>query len=372
MKIPFPATLAAASLVMAATLSDTRADVEIPPAEYARVNADLLEHHVLPRYEHLADAASAFAASAAAFCTGGQGVDLSTVRERYHDIMDAWMAVQHIDFGPVELLMRSFRLYFWPGSRGKVADALHSLTSEGLDEALSKEKFSAASVAVQGLPAAEYLLYEAFDAKTAEAAGTPQCATLTAIGNNLESMAAGIVADWRGGNMGFANAFLNPGADNIHYDSHRSATLELFKSLHGGLETVADVRLGPAAGESVDTARPALAESRASDRALRNIVIILEALEALYLGDGGAGLSEMVVNHGGDDKLDPLMRKAFRLTTESARAVEPPLEEAVADAGRRPAVDTLLTRVRALAQITGERVAPALGVAVGFNARDGD
>jgi len=355
------ALLAAALPVTAAASSDGK----IPDAEYGRINASLLEHHILPRYDRLADAMAALAREVYDFCAGES--DTAAVRERYHSAGDAWMAVQHLRFGPVELFMRSYRLYFWPEARGKVAGAVDELLAEVHAEGYSIQRLTEASVAVQGLPAVEHLLYER-DTRP----GTRACALLEGVTANMCDITHGIKRDWRTGDAGFRDVFTRPASDNAYYDSHRAATLDLFKSFHGGLRLIADVKLIPVVGEGVEDARPRRVESGASDRALRNIRINLEALQAMYLGDGGAGLSALVQAHGEDPELDPLMRRAFRLTLESVHAVDAPLARAVVDGERRADVEQLETRVLALKQIVRSRVAGALGLAVGFNALDGD
>jgi len=363
----FRAIAPAAGLLLLMARPVAAAGGAVPESDYARINAALLEHHVMPRYERLHDAARDLAAAAAGFCDGAGESGRTGLLQRYHDAMDAWMGIQHIRFGPVELFLRSYRFYFWPEARGKVAGAVVDLLAVADTAALAPEALADASVAVQGLPAVEHLLFiEQVDP------GTRACRLLAGVAANMHRMARGIIDDWRGGDVDFGAIFRNPSPENAYYDSHRAATLDLFKSFHGGLRLIADIKLKPVVGDTIDGARPRLAESRASARALRNIVVNLEALCALYLGDGGAGLSELVTKHGGDEELDPLMRKAFRLTIESARSIEGPLAGAVTDAAQRPRVEQLNTRVLALKQIVRSRVADALGLAVGFNALDGD
>ncbi len=342
----------------------------IPPDAYARVNAALVENHVLPRYRRLVDDTGAFDDAVAAFCADPGAAGLDPVRARYHDTMDAWMAVQHLQFGPVDLLMRGYRFYFWPQSRGKVGGVVSELVAAGDDAALAPDRFGKASVAAQGLPAAEHLLYGA--AATAWDGTGHRCDVLAAVSGNMRRMAAGILADWRDGDAAFTRTVAAPGPDNPYYGTHQDATLAFFKDFHGGLQRIADVKLTPVVGGSIDAARPRAAESRLSDRALRNIVVNLRALRALYLGDGGPGLGDLVRAHGGDAKLDPLMQKAFDLTIANARSIEVPLGDAVKDPATRPRAEKLKTQVAALTQIVKTRMATALGLGVGFNALDGD
>lgn len=343
------------------------ADEVVPPEAYARANQGLLEQHVLPRYERLVAAMAGLTDAAASSC-GSSSEQVELLRDRYHAAMDAWMAVQHLRFGPVELFMRAYRLYFWPQARGKVAQAVDELVAK--TETPGAGELTGASVAVQGLPAVEYLLYGEGGLGGVDA-GNPDtiCKLLTAVAGNMHGMAEDVVVDWRVGEVEYERSFLQPGPDNTYYKTPADATRDLFKSLHGGLQLIADVKLMPVVGEGIDTARPGMVESRRSRRALRNIVVNLAALEALYIGENGPGLSNLVADHA---ELDALMRKAFRKTQETARGIEPPLDTAVVAKETRPQVEKLLTQVLALKQIVKSRVAAALGLAVGFNALDGD
>ena len=70
------------------------------------------------------------------------------------------MGVQHLRFGPVDSRMRGFRFYFWPQARNKVGEAVAELVAAGEDDAALAARIGRASVAVQGLLAAEVLLYD--------------------------------------------------------------------------------------------------------------------------------------------------------------------------------------------------------------------
>ena len=362
-RVILPAALILLVLVCAAPASSQQA---LAPADYARVNAALVETHALPRYERLAVATNAFAEAAESFCAGGNGAGREQLRLRFHDAMDAWMGVQHLRFGPVDSRTRGFRFYFWPQARNKVGEAVAELVAEGQDEATLATRIERANVAVQGLLAAEVLVYDdryfGTDAKA--------CALLTAVAANMRSMAAAMLAEWREGDASFARIMAMPGPDNAYFEDHPAATLAFFQGFHDSLQLIFDVNLKPVIGESAATVRPVLAESRLSGRSQRNIVVTIEALQALYLGEGSAGLGDLTTV--ADPKLDRLMRKAFRLTLATAQSIEGSVEQAAADPARRPPVKKLAKQMQALKQIVRDRLAPALGLAVGFNALDGD
>lgn len=356
--------VAFASLVLVST---ALADTTIAPETYARINAALVERHVLPGYARLALATSAFARDARSACADADAsARADPLRARYHEVMDAWMAVQHLRFGPVQSFMRAQRFYFWPEARGKVRRAVGDMLAVSNAESLGRVRFARANVAAQGLLAAELLL---FGDEPALAEGK-HCALLTAVARNLDDMATAIVADWRGGGGAFATVVSAPGSTNPQFASHKEVTQAFFKSLHDGLQLLAEARVKPVLGASISAARPHLAESRLSGRALRNIVINLEAFQGLYGDAANPGLGAVARNV--DPKLDRLLRKAFRVTIATAGSVGQPLEQAAVDAALRPRAEKLRTQVVALGQIVRTRLSQALDLAVGFNALDGD
>ena len=362
-RICLPLTLIGLILVWGASASRAQ---EIAPAEYARVNAALAETHALPRYEQLATATDAFAVASETFCAEEGDADRGRLRAGFHGTMDARMGVQHLRFGPVDSRMRGFRFYFWPQARNKVSEAVAELVAADEDDSALAARIGRTNVAVQGLLAAEVLVYDdrylGDDAKG--------CGLLVAVAANMRTMAAGILAEWRDGEDSFAHLMTTPGPDSTHFEDHAAGTLAFFQGLYDSLQLIYDINLKPVIGDSAKTARPVLAESRRSGRSQRNIVVTLEALQALYLGEGSTGLGELAA--AADPRLDRLMRKAFRLTLATAQSIEGPVEQAAADSARRPPVTKLAKQVQALKQIVRDRLAPALGLAVGFNALDGD
>lgn len=346
---------------------------EKPPSNvYAEVNAALVKNHILPRYKKLAATTENLATTADMFCAGTGDVELDQVRERFHQTMDAWMGVQHIRFGPVTLLLRGSTLYFWPEGRGKIGDAVQKIINTGDTRAFENMSVRNTSAAIQGLPAVEYLLYGPSGINDDSAGDSFHCQFLMAITANVRSLSSDMLRDWQGGKMDFAQTIARAGPANRYFSTHKEATIALFRSLQGGLQLIADIKLAPIVGESSQTARPRLAESRLSGRSLRNISINLEALEALYLGEGGPGFSDLVRNHAKDTALDDLLRKAFRTTRETAQSIDQPLTKAVLDPEQRPKVEKLTLQANALSQLVKTRLADGLDLVVGFNALDGD
>ena len=83
----------------------------------------IVETHVIPGYERLADETSTLARAAGDDCSPSN----TTLIASFHDAFDAWIGVSHLRFGPSEQADRAFALAFWPDPRGSTPKALGTL-----------------------------------------------------------------------------------------------------------------------------------------------------------------------------------------------------------------------------------------------------
>lgn len=345
----------------------TAVGAEFSEDEYAEVNSALIQEHVLPRYATLVETTGQLAESARILCDDPGKSILARVQESFHSAMDAWMGVQHLRFDPIEYLSRKHRFYFWPEARAKVADSVREYLVN--IESASPTDFAKTNVAVQGFLAAEQLLFGDYEI-VGNQADSNTCKLLVMVTNNMKEMAANTMFDWQNNSSPFLEYVENPGEQNPVFDSQKEVTLSFFQSMHGNLRLVSDVKLKPVVGKTIQAARPRMAESRLSGRALRNIVINLEAQQEVYSGVTGPGLGQLVKST--NPKLDKLIRKAFRATLEHANSFNSTLEEAATNEELRPKAEKLELQVRALTQIVRQRLTKALGLSIGFNELDGD
>ena len=342
-----------------------------PEAEdYRRLNLALVDHHVLPRHQQFAARMVSLEEAGQAFCSHPDLTTLKALRTHVQAGADAWQAIQHIRFGPVELFMRGMRVWFWPDPRNSIERQLDSLLTSGDMEALDAVRFSRATIAVQGLPALELLVMDAALERTTQA--PLYCAVLGAITANLRQIANDIVRDWTEGDTAFRTVISMATTPNSHYPLDREATQDFLMSLVTSLEMVAEHKLARPLGPSVEAARPALAESWRTGRSLDHLRTNLAAAEALYLGEGSFGFSALVREIVGDGALDALLKRAFAQTRASADAISLPLEKAITDPQARHQVEKLVREARALKALLSQRLAPAIGIQVGFNSLDGD
>ncbi|MFN4282194.1 MAG: imelysin family protein [Alphaproteobacteria bacterium] len=364
------------SLTILLLLTAAPAHAAATDEDYLALNKSVIAGHVLPRIDAFAAAAAGLPPAAENACAARDAASVKALQAAFVTALDGWEGIQHVRFGPVEFFSRGSRIFFWPDPRNSVGRQLGELLAKKAPDEITEAAIATDSVAVQGFPALERLLYDE-GAAAKLAAKTPEadkaCAAVRAIAANLATMAREMDAEWSEGPDAYARDIEKAGPEHVRFMRHREATLELFKSLYAAVELVADHKLARPLGASIQAARPRLAEAWRSGRSLANIRLNLRAAQDLYAGAaGGESPSAFLKIIAGEGELDELLTRAFAQTLATAEGIPGTLEAGVADAKTRPQFDKLAREVKALKSLLAQRLAPALGVPVGFNALDGD
>ncbi|NPD17122.1 imelysin family protein [Xinfangfangia sp. D13-10-4-6] len=312
---------------------------------------------IIPAYAGFARAAAALNDEVTAQFDSSGTCNPEALRPAYNKAFDAWMSVSWLHFGPSEDEGRGLAIRFWPDPKGLGAKAQRALLI-GDPANLQPEKFAVQSVAARGLTGLERLLYPG-----AEPEADP-CPLIRATTTDMAALADALVQGWgeSADAPGFARALLQPGSEapgseeSPRYRNQTEALQALFTQLMGGLEFIADQRLGRPLG-SDDKPRPERAEARASGRATRNISLELQSIRRLVAG----------LEPGAEATLQAL----DRAISEAGRLNEPQMA-GVSDPARRKQILLLQRYVRAARATALSEMAPALGVGLGFNSQDGD
>ncbi|HMA16064.1 MAG: imelysin family protein [Bacteroidota bacterium] len=336
--------------------------------DYQALNAALVEDYVLPRYEAFAEATASLDAALTEACADGRPTPVEA-GPAYHAAMDAWMAVQHLRFGPSELFLRADRTAFWPDTRNTVGRHLAQLLAARDARALAPETFASGSVAVQGFPALERLLFDS----EPEIWATPfGCDVVWAIGANLEDIGAGLLADWRGGEVHFAQVVLSAGDGNSRYFDAKEATLDFAKALRGALLLAQDFKLGRPLGDKPEASRATRAESWRSARSLRNVLINLTSARDLYQAGGDVSLSAITRAQPQGAELDEAIRAALERLVAAVEQQPDSLVVALEAPDGWQTLDAIRVEARQLLELLGGPLSQVLGLPMGFNSYDGD
>jgi predicted lipoprotein len=351
----------AAILFASATLAHAETD-------HAAIARAALTDVVRPGYAALAEATAALNDQVAALCEAPSSASLEAARQTFATAVAAWSKVEILRFGPIVADHRYERLFFWPDPKGlgdrQIRDALAKR-----DESVTKpEALSGKSVALQGLPALEYLLYgDGAETLTAPSGdGAFRCAFARAVAANSEAIAKSVAEDWREGSP-YEKSFLAPGPDATPYREAKEVTLELFKSFTPGIELVRDQKLGKPLGASPEEARPKLAAFWRSGQSLANAAGNLEGVRALF---AKGGLAQIVADDSPGVEKSVLFDLGHAI--EVLNGIGKPMAEVAVDADLRAKIEALRVSLKSAGKTAADAIARGASLAFGFNAMDGD
>lgn len=350
------------SLFFPAALILSPAAVAQPDAaQWQALNVQLSQQHILPRYQTLAYSSVQLENATAKLCQQPGGAQLKASRAAFHQTMDAWQGIQHIQFGPVEFLMRNFSLQFWPDKKNLTSKQLNALLSAEDESSLNADYFRGASIAVKGLPALERLLFS-------DQPLTPYGCQLThAIATNVSTMSREIAQEWESQQL--------PRIDNAsdgsdYYEDSIEASTELMKALVEPVEVIRDLKLLRPLHKSAQKAKPRRAESWRSERSLRNVRLNLAALAELYRGTDNISVQALLIAEG-QGKLSQQINDHFIQLDQQLDAIDKPLFNAVKDSADHQQLRAISEQMKGLhAEL--EAAMQALDIQLGFNSRDGD
>lgn len=323
----------------------------------------LVETWLLPRYDALVRTTAQQERHWRAFCSAPQTVPVDALKSDFRAVADSWAEVSFISFGPVATGLRSDRFNFFPDRRQAVARAMAEALDSKDDDRLSPDRFTRLSVALQGLPAMERLLFDgdATTALTKDASSGRRCALGTAIARNLATIAGDIRAGWGDATHGLL-ADLKGGRAPVALAESGRLLSEMLTDLAFAYQAVADLNLLALLGRSMDEVRPLAGEGRLSGREA--------AIVQLQLGSANGLARQLAATLPDAAKANVLA--AVDAAQRAADELPPDLGTAAADPRRRPQLEAAVAAFKAAQRTLVDPLAARLGVTLGFNALDGD
>ena len=348
--------LAVALLTLAA--ADGAAQQPLPMPVYEDLNQAIIEGQVVPASLALASAADALVPAMDAYCAAPGADALDSVRMAFHETYDRWMAVAWVNFGPQALQMRPMRLHFWPDGRNTLGRQLAGVLNMPREDLLEQATLAEASVALQGLPALERLLFD--DAMATDDAYA--CALAVAIAANVRTIATNLAAEW---------GEPERRAETLPDDA--TLTANLFQAINEHFALILTRKMGPVLGNSADQARPRLAENWRSERALRNITINVSALLGVMENSDATGFADILRDQAGDDATAAALVGALEEALAIGQRLEgQPVADLVVDESARAELFRMGDAIHTARQLWAGRVGPVMGLSIGFNSLDGD
>ena len=307
-------------------------------------------------YERLADSTQTLDQSAQRFCGAPSASALDELKQDWRHAFFDWQRVRFVDFGPIDLNSRAWQFQFWPDSKNLVArKADYWLSGE---RTATSEAIAKGSIAVQGFPVIEYLLFDKTLAdQSVQPSDAQACALMTAVSGHLAQVAAEMTEEW---------AAFGP-----FYKTTDTFTDTTIHAAMTGIEILRDRRLAEPMGlRGTPRHNRYAADSWRSGVSLGTLRASIEGLERYF----APGLRELLDARGLSKLITPLDAQ-FASTLAEIRALEKreqSLGEMLDTQDGYADLQSLFMEVSELKQLISGRVAASLGIMTGFNSSDGD
>jgi len=317
----------------------------------------------------------------AALCTRPSADALEQAKAAFTDTVNAWSKVEILRFGPITQDHRYERLFYWPDPEGVGLRQVQEALAQREDNMTLPDELATKSVALQGLPALEYLLYgDGADVLTKDdrivdgteplpkidSQGAFRCGFALSIATNISRIARNVVEGWREGTA-YEKAFLGPALGSRLYHTPKEVTLDLFKSFASGIELVRDEKLGKPLGARSEDTKPELAAFWRSGLTLANAAGNLEGVRILFV-QGGFAQVVAQESPGAENSILFDLNHAI----EVLRGIDQPFAAVVADDILRAKIEAVRVALKSAAQTAGDMISRGAGLSLGFNAIDGD
>lgn len=346
----------AASLAVVAALAGAASRPVLAAPDPGPIAVRVIETAVLPRYQAFAAATVAQVENWSAACVDGDpDADVAALGDAFHKAADGWAGVEFVTTGPIAESLRADRI-FGPDRRNYVARALAELAARAREGEVTPEQMRRVSVAGQGLPALERILFEPGDIDP-----PTRCRIGLAASRNLAGIAKDIAAEWTAPDGPLAKLKRGEG-DALHFADPAQAAARLMTDLAGGLQRMSDVKLLPVLGSGPDSARPKAAEGWRSGRSARAIRVSVVSLSEMAKAFSLSAPTNVAAANA----------QLFQAASDAAARLPDDLGDAAADPKRRKSVEAAVAAFKAAQRDVAKNLAPALGLALGFNALDGD
>jgi uncharacterized protein len=368
--------VSASVAILCGSVSAAQADID-----HATIARAALTQVIRPGYAALAASTGKLRDQVDILCRQPSAGALDQAKTGFAAVVSAWSNVEIFRFGPIAESRRYERLFFWPDPKGLGLRQLQDALAKHDDAVTEPNQLADKSVALQGLPALEYLLYGEGAAALAENKPVVdgqdplpgidtdrafRCAFARGVATNVDRIAKAVAEGWREGSV-YEKAFLGPVSADPYYHAPKEVTLDLFKAFSTGIELVRDQKLGKPLGPAPDQSRPKLAAFWRSGLTFKNAAGNLAGVRTLF---AQGGFAQVVANESAGVENSILFDLDHGI--EVLNGIDQPIADLVKDECARAKIEALRVSLKSAAQTAGDMISRGAGLSFGFNAMDGD
>lgn len=276
-------------------------------------------------------------------------------RKAFRNTVEVFSEMEYYRLGVINQENRAERLFFWPDRKATGQKQMRRLLQNPERDLLNAQRLSKKSVALQGLPALERILFSAEADPTGK-----DCKVALAIADNMHNIAEQIKHDWTAAD-GITKQ-LSEGTKHSLYRNSTEAMTAILTLSENALIALSEKKLGLILkGLQQTQSIPKSAPFWRSDMTLKHLGGNLIAIKHLLIDSGFASVASV------ESSLKFEFRTAHTMLDAATAAFEAGDIETMSN--RLLAVQFIVDGLRAMLI---ETISPALGVVTGFNSSDGD
>ncbi|WP_160350039.1 imelysin family protein [Bordetella sp. 15P40C-2] len=336
----------------------------------AQVPADigqrLAEGYARPATVALANQAAGLETALKTWCDAKGRGDANAVREAFAGTVKAWAAVAFLRFGPLVQSNRYEKLAFWPDTRGVMPRQVRTLLAAEDPALLAPGALASRSVATQGLPALEFVLYDSpglIKSPEGEFNGYA-CAYAVAVAANVSTVAGELRQAWSA-QGDFGKQFVAPGAHSDLYRNKQEVAAEAIKALSTGLQSARDIKLMPMLGASPQQTRESRGAFSRSGLTVPALAAGVKGLHDFY--------SAAAFQYPDEEAwIGPAVGGELARGAQALDKIDAPLATVLDSENGWRQLSLAGLILKNAKDIVDQNLAPALGITIGFNALDGD
>ncbi len=320
-----------------------------------------------PGYQALASAAEDQSQAMQALCDAPSESALETARDRFEAVVLAWSAVELIRFGPAREDNRFEKLFYWPDRKGRGLKQVQAILATQDETARAADRLRGKSVAVQGLPALEFVL-QGTGAEELATGAPYRCAYGKAIAAVVAANAEALRRGWSEDGA-FARSMRDAGGVNTPYQSHAEAVQDFMRAATEQLQVVRDLKIGASIGDTPEKAKPKRAPFWRSGLTLAAIMANLRGVEAMM----SVGLDDLLPDeHARYAGAVAFELKQAKNTLDALIADGGPWLDVAAETEGHQKLSYVMIPLAGATRVIAENYPAALGLTLGFNSLDGD
>ncbi|OZG74688.1 hypothetical protein BTA51_06820 [Hahella sp. CCB-MM4] len=325
---------------------------------------------IQPAHQLFADQAEELHNQIGQLCQSPSEDSLQTTRNQWRKTMESWMKVSVIQFGPLLENDSRLRIQAWPIRARLLTMGIKQLETAEAPPTL--EQIAQGTVAVQGLPALEALLF-----RTDALSGLQQgqaCAAAQTIAEHLIVLANTLNQRWQNE---FGRDFADPVNTPGGFDTPQEAFDEYMNGLVTAVQQIKRRKLEDPLGLAGKPGKAGATESYLSENSRDNLHNNLTALILYLTGGEGYGVDDDLIAQDPDsiavlvldDRIKGITKYNKQLTMPLEALVKPATPEAEA---QREVAESIFKELSLLNKAFENQIFEALGVTRDFNSEDGD